>query len=80
MGDEWWLNLHRKRIANKLPSRQIFDETVREIGSEIAKLPKTKIRYLSKEFAQFQETVIFGDYVAINVFTENCYGFLIKDR
>jgi len=79
MGDSWWLNMHRKRIANKLPARQVFDETVRQIGSEIASLPITKIRYLSKEFAQFQETVIVGDYVAINVFTENPYGFLIKD-
>lgn len=80
MGGEWWVNMHRKRIANKLLSRQVFDLTVREIGGEIAKLPITKIRYLSKEFAQFQETVIVGDCVAINVFTENCYGFLIKDK
>jgi len=79
MGLAWWMNIHRKRIANKISSRQVFDETVKAIGGEIQALPITKIRYLSKEFAQFQETVIVGDYVAINVFTENCYGFLIKD-
>lgn len=79
MGEEWWLNIHRKRIANRLPSRQVFDETVRKVGKEIAKLPYTKIKYLSKDLAQFQETVIVGDFVAINVFTDNCYGFLIKD-
>lgn len=80
MGMAWWMNIHRKRILNKLPSRQVFDETVRNIGDkEMGVLPMTKIRYLSKEFASFQETVIVGDYVAINVFTENCYGFLIKD-
>jgi len=79
MGVAWWLNIHRKRIANKLHARQVFDETVKPIGGEIEALPMTKIRYLSKEFAQFQETVIVGDYVAINVFTENPYGFLIKD-
>ncbi len=79
MGTEWWINMHTKRIANKLPSRQIFDETVREFGKNLIKRPISKVRYLSKEFAQFQETVIAGDYVAINVFTENAYGFLIKD-
>ncbi len=81
MGLTWWLNLHNRRIANKLPSRQVFDESVRSIGGrDIEKKKLTDIRYLAKEFAQFQETVIVGDYVAIAVFTENPYAFLIKDK
>ncbi len=80
MGLTWWRNLHAKRRANKLPSRQVFDETVRPLGKQILKMPYTKIRFLSKEFAQFQETVISGEYVAINIFTENPYGILIKDK
>lgn len=79
MGTLWWENMHTKRIANKLPSRQVFDETVRGFGKKLVKRPLSKVRYLSKEFAQFQETVISGDYVAIAVFTENAYAFLIKD-
>src|SRR3989338_1381742 len=70
----------KRRFENKLPSRQIFDESVKEGGKEIAKNPLTKIRYVDKEFAQFQETVISGDFVAIAVFTENPYAFLIKDN
>tara|TARA_Y100000310_G_C20607984_1_gene776531 strand:- start:1186 stop:1350 length:165 start_codon:yes stop_codon:yes gene_type:complete len=35
---------------------------------------------LSSKFAQFQETVIVGDIVAINVFSEDGYGFLIEDN
>ena len=82
MGITWWLNLHERRIANKLPSRQVFDESVKDIGgTEIKEKKITNIRYLSKEFAQFQETVIVGDYVSINVFTyESPYSFLIKDK
>lgn len=76
----WWLNLHKRRIANKLKSRQVFDETVREGGKEIAKNKLTSIKYLSKEHAQFQETIIVGDYVAIAVFTQTPYAFLIKDK
>ncbi len=61
MGLTWWLNIHEKRVSNKLHSRQVFDETVRNIGgTEIAKKPITKIKYIAKEFAQFQETVIVG--------------------
>lgn len=80
MGFTWWLNLHKRRVANKLPSRQVFDESVKLGGKDIAKNPLTKIRYVDKKFAQFQETVIVGDYVAIAVFSANPYAFLIKDR
>lgn len=80
MGFTWWLNLHKRRVANKLSSRQVFDESVRKGGKDIAKNPLTKIRYVDKEFAQFQETVIVGDFVAIAVFSENPYAFLIEDK
>jgi len=79
MGTDWWVSMHTKRIANKLPSRQVFDETVRKFGTILKKRPISNMRYISKEFAQFQETIIARDLVAINVFTENAYGFLIKD-
>lgn len=80
MGETWWLNLHKRRVQNKLKSRQVFDNTVKEIGREIEKNPFTKIKYVDKSFAQFQETVIVGDKVAIAVFSENPYAFLINDK
>jgi hypothetical protein len=79
MGMTWWLNMHARRVANKLPSRQVFDDSVRPVDKDIITKPLTSVRYLAKEFAQFQETVIVGEYVAINVFTENPYSFLIHD-
>ncbi len=79
MGMHWWMNVHRKRTENNLPSRQVFDETVRPEAGPIEALPNSKIKYLEKEFAQFQETVIVGNKVAISVFTENPYSFLIED-
>jgi sugar-specific transcriptional regulator TrmB len=80
MGLIWWENLHKRRVANKLPSRQVFDMSVKKDAGGIESNPMTNIRYVDKEFAQFQETIIVGDYVAIAVFTENPYAFLIKDR
>ncbi|MFA5796914.1 MAG: helix-turn-helix domain-containing protein [Candidatus Woesearchaeota archaeon] len=79
MGMSWWLNIHTKRVANKLRARQVYDETVRKDAGGIESKPLTAIRYLSKEFASFQETVIVGDYVAITVFNENAYSFLMHD-
>jgi hypothetical protein len=80
MGMSWWNNLHKRRVENKLPSRQVFDESVRPMADDIEKNPLTTIRYLDADFASFQETVIVGDHVAINVFGENAYSFLIRDR
>jgi hypothetical protein len=80
MGLIWWENLHKRRVANKLPSRQVFDMSVKKDAGGIESNPMTNIRYVDKDFAQFQETIIVGDYVAIAVFTENPYAFLIKDR
>ncbi len=80
MGTHWWKNFHTQRIENKLPARQIFDETVRGFGNELRKKPISQVRFIDQEFAQFQETIIIDDYVAISVFTENPYAFLIKDK
>jgi sugar-specific transcriptional regulator TrmB len=80
MGETWWKNLHLKRIAKEIPCRQVFDETIRDFGTELNKRPHTKIRFLPKEYAQLQETIIIGDFVGIAIFTENPYGILIKDK
>jgi len=79
MGDTWWKNLHAKRIDKKIKCRQVFDETIRGFGNELNKNPLTNIRFLPKEYAQLQETIIIGDYVGIAIFAENPYGVLIKD-
>lgn len=80
MTKTWWRNIHAKRIAKKIKSRQVFDETIRKFGTELNKKSLTKIKFLPKEYAQLQETIIIGDCVGIAIFTENPYGILIKDR
>ena len=80
MGENWWFNLHAKRIDKKILCRQVFDETIREFGNELNKKPLSNIKFLPKEYAQLQETVIIGDYVGISIFTENPYGILIRDK
>ena len=79
MGRTWWLSMHTKRIANNLKARQVFDETIRPHDGDFNKRALTKVKYLGAEFAQFQETIIVGEYVAITVFAEHPYGFLIHD-
>lgn len=79
MGETWWKNLHSKRIDKKIPSRQVFDATLKNYAKKLNKLPLTKIKLLPREFEQLQETIIIGDFVGIVIFSENLYGILIKD-
>lgn len=80
MGEPWWKNFHTKRIAKKIPARQIFDKTIKKFGEELNRRPLSRVKFLSQEFEQLAETIIIGDYVAIVIFTENPYGLLIKDK
>ena len=80
MGKTWWRNLHARRIAKKIPSRQVFDETIREFGEETNSWKITNIKFLPSEYEQLQETIILGDNVGIAIFTENPYGILIQDK
>ena len=80
MGKTWWRNFHAKRIAKKIPSRQVFDETIREFGEETNSWKITNIKFLPSEYEQLQETIILGDNVGIAIFTENPYGILIQDK
>ena len=80
MGETWWKNLHVRRLSKKIKCRQVFDETIRKFGEELNKKKLTKIRFLSSEYEQLQETVILGENVGIAIFTENPYGILIKDK
>jgi len=79
MGESWWKNLHLKRIENKIPSRQVFDETLREFGSELNKKKITQVKFLPIYYEQLTETVIIKNYVAISIFTINPYAILIED-
>jgi len=80
MTKTWWRNHHIKRIDKKIKAKQVFDESIRKFGNELGKLPITTIRFLPKEHAQLQETIIIGDYVGIVIFTDEPYGILIKDK
>mgnify|MGYP001359123548 CR=1 FL=1 len=79
MGEDWWRNLHIRKLAKKLPSRQVFDESIKKFGEELNKKKMSDIRFLPKEYAQLQETIIIGDYVGIAIFKDSPYGILIKD-
>ncbi len=78
MGETFWKNFDKKRVENKIEARMIFNNSLRYFAK---KLPKkyTYIRYFDKEFEPLTQTDIHGDNVAIIVWTEEPFIFLIQD-
>ena len=80
LGDYTWLNFHNKRIKNKIIGKLIFHNSLRWWGNELNKKKLTEVRYTNNEFEQLTETIICGNKVAILVYSDNPYGFLIEDQ
>ncbi len=78
--DYAWEAFHRKRIEKKIIAKLIFNDSLRWWGNKLNKKKLTKVRYTKKEFEQLTETIICGNKVAILVYSDKPYGFLIEDK
>lgn len=79
MGSVYWENYNLKREEKKIIIKMIFNEDLRE-WSERIKSRLTQIRFLPKRFDSLTETMIYGDKVAIIVWTEKPIATLIRDK
>lgn len=80
MDDLFWKDLHDKRISKKINARLIFHESLKYWGDKLNEKRLTRVRYTKKEFEELTETIICGDRVAIIMWLEKPYGFLIKEK
>jgi len=79
MGSAYWKNYNLKREERKIIIKMVFNEDLREWSKNI-KSTMTKIRFLPKKFDSLTETMIYGDKVAIIVWTEKPIATVIRDR
>ena len=80
LGDYTWASFHKKRIKNKIRAKLIFNDSLRWWGDELNKKKLTTVKYTKKECEQLTETIICGKKVAILVYSDKPYGFLIEDQ
>lgn len=78
MDDAFWKNYNLKREQAKITIRMIFNEELRDWSREIAS-EMTQVRFLPKQFDTITETMIYGDKVAIIVWTPKPIATLIND-
>ena len=79
MGDAWWVNYHRKRAANNIKAKLLFNESLRYWTAEI-KYPNAEVRYTQTGFEPLTETIIRGDTVGIIIWSELPLGIIIRQK
>ncbi len=79
MGSTFWENYNLKREQQKMIVKMIFNEELKEWSKRI-KSKLTKVRFLPKQFDSISETMVYGDKVAIIVWTEKPLATLIRDK
>ncbi|MBI5391011.1 hypothetical protein HZB02_05980 [Candidatus Woesearchaeota archaeon] len=78
MGETFWKNYNLKREEQNIRVDMIFSDDLRQWGRSI-KNKMTNIRFLPKQFDGLSETMIYGDHVAMIVWTEKPIATLIQD-
>jgi len=79
MGNTYWLNYNLKREKKKMKIKMIFNEDLRE-WSKTIRNKLTMIKFLPEKFDSITETIVYGDKIAIMVWTEKPIATLIKDK
>lgn len=77
--DYYWQNQHKKQAEKGMKARLIFNESLRRWKDKI-KHQGIQLKFLEKGFEPLTETVIYGDKVAITVYTEKPVVTLIKNK
>ncbi len=67
----------QERSRKKINTRILFEKNIRK---EKLKIPFSQIRYLPDESSGPTATNIYGDKVALIIWSENPYAILIKDK
>ena len=80
LGDFFWKNFHKRRIEKGINAKLLFHSSLEKWGKELNKYNLTTVRYTDKNFEELTETIICGKRVAIIVYLEKPFGFLIEEQ
>jgi len=79
LGDFFWESFHRKRISKKIKAKLLFHYSLKWWADELNRLSLTKVKTTRKDFEEVTETIICGDRVAIIIYLDKPFGFLIEE-
>ncbi len=81
LDDFFWENFHRRRIKKGIRAQLVFHSSLSWWAKDLNKKYKlTQVRTTNKGFEELTETIICGDRVAIIMYLDKPYGFLIEEK
>lgn len=80
LGTYFWEAFHKKRVSKKIKAKLLFHSSLKWWGEELNKFNLTEVRYTKKDFEEMTETVICGKRVAIIIYLDKPFGFLIEEQ
>ena len=82
LGEDGTFNqlIYAKQFIRQLKEKKIKERILAKEGTKILKTKKSEVRYLPKEFQIPTITTIYGNKIAIAIFTEPFYTILIKSK
>ena len=81
LGDFFWENFHRRRIKKKIKAKLLFHQSLKWWADELNKKHKlTTVKTTHRNFEELTETIICGKRVAIIIYLNKPFGFLIEEQ
>ncbi|HYC34179.1 MAG TPA: class I SAM-dependent methyltransferase [Candidatus Paceibacterota bacterium] len=79
LGNEFWLDYHKRRAAKGIKAKLIFTEHLKHWVND-HKYQKAEYKFIKKSFGNFSETIIRNDKVGIIVWSKVPIGILIHNK
>lgn len=81
LGDFFWENFHRKRIKKNIKAKLLFHSSLKWWVDDLNKKFKlTTVKTTKRNFEELTETIICGKRVAIIIYLDKPFGFLIEEQ
>lgn len=79
IGDYYWKNLHQKQKEHKIKARMIFHKSLRH-WKETIPTKQIELRFLDEKFEPLTETTIYGNKVALVVWSDKPVVTIIENK
>ncbi|NQZ85283.1 MAG: hypothetical protein HRU03_06195 [Nanoarchaeales archaeon] len=78
--DYFWDGFHKRRVSNNISAKLIFHTSLKDWKKKLNKIELTQVKLTNKNFEAITETIICDNKVAIIIYLDTPFGFLIDEE
>jgi len=80
LGEFFWDNFHKRRLHNRISGQFILHNSLKKRAKLVNAMSQTKVRLTSANFEELTETFVSQNKVAIVLYSDIPFGFLIEEK